>query len=236
MDDDLAALRVEYGASEMSQAAAGNDPMQLFRAWFADARQRRNVVEPNAMSLATATSDGMPSVRMVLLKDVDVAAASFTWYTNLASRKAREIMERAAPVAALAWWWPGDDASVPGRQVRAVGRVELVDRATARTYFDSRPMEARVGAAASRQSRPVRHRSELEARVAQVAAGTVELPESWGGMRLLADELEFWQGRAGRLHDRVVFLRADAADTVPAEATCVTDGAGTTWHRMRLEP
>lgn len=235
MKDDLASLRVDYGTHELTQLAAGNDPMLLFRAWFDDARARPSVPEPNAMSLATATADGVPSVRMVLLKDVDVPRAAFTWFTNLRSRKAREILERREPVAALAWWWPGDDER-PGRQVRAAGRVEVVDRAATQTYFDSRPRAARIGAIASHQSQPVHDRSILDARAAAIGDADIVLPEDWGGLRLIADELEFWQGRSGRLHDRIAFLRARDGESTPPVATRVVDATGTAWHRMRLEP
>jgi pyridoxamine 5'-phosphate oxidase len=244
VDPDLAHLRVEYGRTRLCAADAGDDPMVLFGSWFARARDDDAAPEANAMSLATAAPDGTPSVRMVLLKEVDVRRASFTWYTNLDSRKARE----ARTTAALCWWWPG----TPGRQVRAVGRVEEISREEAAAYFATRPGGARVGAAASEQSRPVASRAELDARAAALDAPTVELPERWGGLRLVADELEFWQGQAGRLHDRIAFLRLDpdsgaivsaaaAAGAGGAEAllrsgTVVADRQGVSWLRVRLQP
>lgn len=245
MHDDLAGIRVDYAGDGFHAADAGNDPMTLFGAWFEHASGRSGVAEPNAMSLATSGVDGTPSVRMVLLKGVDDATASFTWFTNLASRKAVEATARGA--AALCWWWPGE----PGRQVRAVGRVEAVARDAARAYFDRRPADARVGALASRQSRAVADRATLDARAAALDPTAVELPEDWGGLRLVADELEFWQGRTGRLHDRIAFLRLDAAGTICSRAgaqagggdevlhaagTIVTDPHGATWLRVRLEP
>ncbi|MCW2973613.1 MAG: Pyridoxamine 5-phosphate oxidase [Thermoleophilia bacterium] len=222
--------------------------MAVFVAWFALARAAataRSGPEANAMTAATVAADGTPSARMVLLKDVDERAAAFTWYTNLASRKANELATNDR--AALCWWWPGE---VP-RQVRAVGRVTPVDRATSAAYFASRPIEARIGAAVSHQSRAVAHRSELDDRTAAINPARVELPDDWGGLRLVADELEFWQGRTGRLHDRITFLRLDdagepyaasavasagGAAAVRAAATEVTDPAGTRWWRVRLEP
>ncbi len=219
--------------------------MALFVAWFEQASVRDSVAEPNAMSLATSTVDGTPSVRMVLLKAVDPVAAAFGWHTNLESRKAREAA--ATGHAALCWWWPG----VPGRQVRAVGTVAEISRDTSRAYFERRPIEARVSAVASHQSRAVADRRTLDERVAAIDPDAVELPERWGGMRLVADELEFWQGQPARLHDRISFLRlgdddrirsragAQAAggdDAALAAGVIVTDPHGTRWLRVRLEP
>lgn len=245
MNDELAGRRVDYDAAGFHAQDAGDDPMARFEAWFEAATEQPSIAEPNAMTLATAAADGTPSARMVLLKGVDPARAAFTWYTNLDSRKAREAV--AVGRAALCWWWPGS----PGRQVRAVGRVEPVDRADAAAYFATRPEPAKVGAMASRQSRAVRDRAELDARVAAIDHAQLRLPDSWGGLRLLADELEFWQGRTGRLHDRITFLRLDAEGGVLSRAgteaaggeaalrelaTPVTDTYGTRWLRVRLEP
>jgi pyridoxamine 5'-phosphate oxidase len=243
--DDLAAFREEYGIDRFHARDAGTDPMAVFQAWFAHAAQERAVREPNAMTLATVGEAGTPSARMVLLKSVSVEQAAFTWYTNLHSRKAREA--QLAGGAALCWWWPG----TPSRQVRAVGRVRLVDRATSRTYFDSRPADARIGAAASRQSRAVQDRATIDARAAAIDHPHVELPDDWGGLQLVADELEFWQGRHGRLHDRITFLRvgdddvprstdaitaAGGIDALQHAGSIVTDTHGARWLRTRLEP
>lgn len=245
MTDELATLRVDYDGGGLAAADAGADPMALFAAWFDDARRRDEVGEPNAMALATSTSNGTPSVRMVLLKGLEAERAGFVWYTHLGSRKAREV--RATGHAALCWWWPG----APGRQVRAVGRVEDVERATVERYFASRPPAARVAAACSRQSRAVAARAQLEARIAGADPEQVTLPDDWGGLRLVADELEFWQGRSGRAHDRITFLRLDAAgdptsaagidaaggiQVLRAAGTVVGDSHGTQWLRARLDP
>ena len=244
VSDDLQRLRVEYGDSGFEPDDAGSDPFELFGQWFDEAREH-GAVEPNAMALATATAQGVPSVRMVLLKGIDPVTGAFTWYTNFDSRKAAEV--RATRHAALCWWWPG----APDRQVRAVGLVEEVDREVAGRYFDSRPRAARVGAAASPQSRAIASRRVLDDAIASIGAGDVALPDRWGGLRLVADELEFWQGRAGRLHDRVTFLRLDASDAVrsgPGSAAAgggealrergsvVADRNGTRWLRARLAP
>jgi pyridoxamine 5'-phosphate oxidase len=238
--NDIGSLRVDYGDRGFDEAAAGDDPMKLFSAWFEDAQRNHAVVEANAMSLATSTTDGVPSVRMVLLKLVDQRRAAFTWFTNLDSRKAREAFARSPGRAALAWWWPGDD-QMPGRQVRATGRVELLDRDAVATYFATRPREAQLGAAASQQSQPIASRAALEeqSRTAEREAdaeGVVHLPDRWGGITLIADELEFWQGRSGRLHDRISFRRTAATDPVEPCATMVLDGAGQSWQRVRLQP
>ncbi|MBC7461043.1 MAG: pyridoxamine 5'-phosphate oxidase [Thermoleophilia bacterium] len=241
-------MRVEYTSGPLAASALGSDPMAAFSAWFASARaaaSARSGPEANAMTVATVAADGTPSARMVLLKDVDAPAAAFTWYTNLASRKAIELAVNDR--AALCWWWPGEAP----RQVRAVGRVTQVDRATSADYFNSRPLGARIGAAASHQSRAVAHRTELDERTDAIDPANLELPEDWGGLRLVADELEFWQGRTGRLHDRITFLRLDDAgepyaasavagaggiEMVRAASTEVIDPAGTRWWRVRLEP
>lgn len=245
MHDDLTAIRVDYAGGGFGAADAGDDPMALFSAWFSHARAVDSVAEPNAMALATSTPDGIPSVRMVLLKSVDAAAASFGWHTNFDSRKAREAFGSGA--AALCWWWPGE----PGRQVRAVGRVRRLDRDASIAYFHKRPVDARVSAVASRQSRAVVDRATIEARAAAIDPATVTLPVGWGGLELIADELEFWQGRTARLHDRITFLRLDDGDVVRsrpavvaaggdealhAAGTIVTDQHATRWLRTRLEP
>ena len=220
--------------------------MALFDRWFQDAKQRSSVAEANAMSLATVGDGGVPSVRMVLLKAVSAELASFTWFTNLASRKAMELATSGS--GALCWWWPGE----PGRQVRAVGAVRHIDRADSQRYFDSRPASAQAGAIASHQSRAVNSRRTLDGRLAAVAEQSdLTLPEEWGGLELIADELEFWQGRGGRLHDRIVFLRTDpqgaplsanaiaacgGIDSARAAGTYVEDTTGTQWLRVRLEP
>lgn len=253
--DDITHVRVDYDADPLDVAALGSDPMRAFGAWFDDAAGRAEVAEVNAMSLATCADDGTPSVRMVLLKRIDERRAAFACFTNLDSRKAREA--RATGRAALCWWWPGhagggaSAGTSPGRQVRVVGRVELVDRDEATAYFNARPADARVGAIVSNQSRAIGDRQELDAAAQRLRAVDTQIPDDWGGIWIVADEIELWQGRHGRLHDRITFLRlgddgracsraaADAAggdDQLARSGTEVVDPHGTRWLRTRLAP
>ena len=186
-------------ASGIPAAAADADPVELFQAWF-HAAEESGILLPEAMSLATATPEGVPSVRMVLLKGVD--ADGFVFFTNYESRKAGEL--DANPRAALCFHW-----AVLQRQVRVAGSVVRVGEEENRAYFDSRPRGSRIGAWASLQSRPLPSREELESRVREhdhrFAGEDVPLPPFWGGYRLTPERIEFWQGRADRLHDRLVF-------------------------------
>jgi len=173
------------------------EPLAQFRRWFAEVAPL--VRAPEAMALATATPDGRPSVRMVLMKQADEAGLVF--FTQVTSRKGGELA--ANPHAALLFHW---DAL--GRQVRVEGRVEAVEGAEADAYFDSRPLGARLAALASPQSRVVESRDGLEARVEELAgAGEPARPSTWGGYRLVPDAWEFWQHRANRLHDRFRYRR-----------------------------
>ena len=184
------------------------DPFALFEEWFALAAAHE-VNDPNAMALATATADGVPSVRMVLLKGVDDAAAEargFVFYTNLESRKGGELARN--PRAALCFYWKS-----LRRQVRVEGPVTPVDPVEADTYFASRARGSRIGAWASTQSRPLADRVTLEQAVddiirrfgAEETDGPVPRPPHWSGFRLVPWRIEFWQERAYRLHDRVVY-------------------------------
>ncbi|MBM3541155.1 MAG: pyridoxamine 5'-phosphate oxidase [Alphaproteobacteria bacterium] len=180
------------------------DPIALFRAWFEEAKASEPN-DPNAFTLATATPDGRPSARMVLLKDAN--ERGFAFYTNYESRKGQELL--ANPQAALLFHWKS-----LRRQVRAVGRIEKTTAEEADAYFATRARGAQLGAWASEQSRPLPSRFELEKRVAQFTAkfglGKVPRPPHWSGFRLVPDEFEFWKDGAFRLHDRLVFRREGA--------------------------
>jgi pyridoxamine 5'-phosphate oxidase len=184
----------------LSEEDAHLDPRHQFAAWFADAAA--GVRAPEAASLATATPDGMPSVRMVLVKEA--GADGFVFYSNYASRKGVELA--ANPRAALLFHW---DAL--GRQVRVEGPVERLGAAESAGYVRSRPRASQLSALASPQSEVVASREQLEARVSELAAryegAELPVPENWGGFRLVPETFEFWQHREDRLHDRLRYTR-----------------------------
>lgn len=181
---------------------AANDPLALFRAWMREA-QASEPVDPEAMAVATAGADGLPNVRMILLKGAD--ERGFVFYTNSESAKGRELA--ANPKAALLFYWKS-----LGRQIRLRGLIEPASEAEADAYFATRHRDSRIGAWASAQSRPLASRAALESEVErlgkQFADGDVPRPPYWRGYRLIPLEIEFWQSGAFRLHDRVVFRRA----------------------------
>jgi pyridoxamine 5'-phosphate oxidase len=201
MPPDLTGLRNEYSARGLRRADLHSDPLRQFGAWFA-AALAADIRDVNAMSLATATPDGKPSVRIVLLKGFD--ERGFAFFTNYDSEKAREI--EANPSAALAFYWAQLE-----RQVRISGTVERTSREDSAAYFHSRPAGSQLGAWVSKQSEVIDARQVLDARLMEMTErfenGDIPLPPHWGGYRVKPDKFEFWQGRPNRLHDRFRYSR-----------------------------
>ena len=208
----VADIRREYPGEPFDEAHSDADPFAQFSVWFEQVRASE--ADPTAMALATATREGHPSVRTVLLKGVD--ARGFVFYTNYQSRKARELDQTLR--ASLLFVWRSRE-----RQVRIEGRVDKVADAESDAYFATRPLESQWSVYASRQSAPIESREALEARyetARQKYGDAVPRPSWWGGYRVVPDEFEFWQGRASRLHDRLQYHRQ-------------VDGS---WIRERLAP
>ena len=207
-------LRREYASRSLGEHDTDPDPLVQFRAWFDEALSAQ-VMDANAMSLATAGPTGEPSARIVLLKDVD--ATGFVFFTNYDSAKGRDLA--ANPRAALLFYWAELE-----RQVRVTGSVRRVAREVSEAYFQTRPAESRWAAWAARQSEEIPDRETLERRFADVRqlypADAIPCPPFWGGFHVTAERVEFWQGRPGRLHDRLLYTRRP-------------DGA---WVRTRLAP
>lgn len=207
-------LRREYASRALGESDAHPDPLEQFARWF-DEALKSQLLDVNAMTLATATRGGEPSARIVLLKAAD--ENGFVFFTNYESKKGRDLSEN--PRACLLMFWAELE-----RQVRITGAVTRTSIEESDEYFHARPVESQIGASISPQSRPVKDRSELESRYAAFrdahAGQLIPLPNYWGGYRVKPDSMEFWQGRTSRLHDRLLYTKA-------------ADG---TWSRSRLAP
>ncbi len=212
MNMELAKIRTDYKLASLDLKDVDASPFVQFEKWFKEA-QSANVAEVNAMSLATANTEGKPSVRIVLLKDFDHRGATF--FTNYDSRKGNDLT--ANPMAAMVFFWPELE-----RQIRIEGRVERVSADESDAYYSVRPVPSRIGAWASPQSRMIASRESLENRVAEFSnqyGDAPVRPPYWGGYRLVPNVFEFWQGRASRLHDRLCYHLT-----------------GPVWDIMRLAP
>lgn len=209
----IADIRKDYQRASLSENQISDDPITQFGQWFEEARSAQ-VLEVNAMNLATVNAQGRPSSRIVLVKDFD--ARGLTWFTHYTSRKGEELAVN--PFAALLFFWPELE-----RQIRIEGRVEKISAADSDAYFYSRPLASQQGALASEQSQTIASRAQLEQRMENISEeypDRVPRPTHWGGYRLVPDYFEFWQGRPSRLHDRLILCK----------------NAQGSWDKSRLQP
>lgn len=211
--NDLANMRNSYERSVLSEQTAGTDPLALFSLWFNEAKEEKEL-EPNAMSLATVNKEGQPSVRIVLLKGL--IRNEFQFFTNYLSDKGKDIAENNR--VALNFFWPKLE-----RQIRIEGTVSKITKEESEAYFKIRPRESQIGAHTSNQSSVVSSREELESKFQSLSkeweGKDIPMPEFWGGYSVYPTKIEFWQGRVGRLHDRILFERKNSS-----------------WERTRLSP
>ncbi len=212
--EELQNLRQDYSAASLSEKESAADPIKQFESWFNQA-VKANALEPNAMTLATATPDGRPSARIVLLKGYD--NNGFSFYTNYLSRKGKEIAKN--PMGAITFFWGELE-----RQVRIEGVIEKLDKATSEKYFHSRPKGSQISALVSPQSQEVTSRGELDGKMVKMENEykdkEIPKPAHWGGYILKPRLIEFWQGRPSRMHDRIVYKKVDNKN----------------WKKVRLAP
>jgi pyridoxamine 5'-phosphate oxidase len=212
--EELQNLRQDYSAATLSETSINVNPIKQFDIWFKEALVAE-IHEPNAMTLATATTDGRPSARIVLLKNFDMNG--FAFYTNYLSRKGKELTKN--PNGALLFFW-----SELERQVRIEGTIEKLSKEESEKYFHSRPKGSQLGALASPQSQEIADRGVLESKISQLEAEyadkDIPKPSFWGGYILKPRQIEFWQGRPSRLHDRILFKKIDNKN----------------WKKVRLAP
>lgn len=225
LSEQIARIRADYRLASLDETDTGDEPLAFFRRWFQEA-QTAGISEVNAMTLATANIWGTPSARTVLLKGLD--DEGFVFFTNYESDKGTQIAEENT--VALLFFWKELE-----RQVRIEGVAHKVSSEESDAYFSSRPRGSQISAIASRQSRIVESRAELEAAVAALeqryANQEIPRPDNWGGYRVIPEKMEFWQGRSNRLHDRIVFFREPETISEQEEVTKFS-----TWEKYRLAP
>ncbi len=196
--NEIRNMRLSYERDQLIESDIDINPFAQFNRWF-DLVLKSGIVEPNAMTIATATKNGVPSARVVLLKDFD--EKGFTFFTNYRSRKGKDLLEN--PIAAILFWWKEFE-----RQIRIEGKIEKISKEESQKYFNMRPLKSRYGALASNQSESVTGREILEKKFAELEKQFGEnppMPENWGGYKLIPNKFEFWQGRRDRLHDRICY-------------------------------
>jgi len=201
---EISEIRRDYLYKELDESSIKSDPFEQFSVWMGESL-KSNLIDPSAMILATSDKNGIPSVRVVLLKGVD--PDGFVFYTNYESRKGKELLEN--PIASILFFWKELE-----RQIRIEGKVEKISQKESEEYFHSRPIESQLAAWASEQSTVIPDRKYLEERFEELktkySGKKIPLPPFWGGLKLVPVHFEFWQGRENRLHDRICYLKENS--------------------------